>query len=66
MRRKNIISDEKKINESNFYRDKKLFKTDDINVNKILVSKKEPYGKKKAHLDTLLDKMILMTLNHYV
>ena len=66
MRRKNIISDDKKINESNFYRDKKLFKTDDINVNKILVSKKEPYGKKKAHLDILLDKMILMTLNHYV
>ena len=47
MKRKNIISYHKKINESNFYRDKKLFKTDDINVNKILVSKKEPYGKKK-------------------
>ena len=25
---------------------KKLFKTDDIDVNKILVSKIEPYGKK--------------------
>ena len=30
------------INISNFYRNKKLFKIDDIDVNKILVSKKEP------------------------
>ena len=30
-----------------FYKNKKIFKIDDIDVNKILVSKEEPYGKKK-------------------
>ena len=32
----------------NFSKNKKLFQIDDINVNKMLVSKKEPYGTKKA------------------
>ena len=45
---KNKIFDDKKINKSNFYKNKKLFKIDDIDVNKILVSKKEPYGKKSS------------------
>ena len=44
---KNIILDDKKINKSNFHRKKKLFNIHDIDVNQILVSKKEPYGKKK-------------------
>ena len=44
---KNIIFDDKKINKSNFHRNKKLFNIYDIDVNQILVSKKEPYGKKK-------------------
>ena len=43
---KNISLDDKKINKSNFYRNKKLFNIDDIDVNKILVSKKETDGKK--------------------
>ena len=30
----------------NFYKSKKLFKTEDIDINKILISKIEPYGKK--------------------
>ena len=38
----------KKINKSDFYKNKKVFKLVDINVNKILVSKKEPYGTKNA------------------
>ena len=38
--------DNKKINKSNFYITKRLFKIDDINIDKILISKKEPYGKK--------------------
>ena len=38
----------KKINKSNFYKNRKLSKTDDIDVNKILVSKKESYGKKSS------------------
>ena len=31
-----------------FIKAKKLFNIDDINVNKILVSKKEPYGKESS------------------
>ena len=46
MSEKNIIFNDKKISKSNFYRNKKLFNIDDIDVNKILISKKEPYGKK--------------------
>ena len=37
---------DKEINKSNFYKNKKIFKTEDIDINKILVSKKEPYCKK--------------------
>ena len=40
----NLIFDNKKINKSNFYKIKKLSKIDDIEVNKILISKKEGYG----------------------
>ena len=41
-----INFDNKKIKKSNFYnRNKKIFNIDDIDVNKILVSKKEQYGK---------------------
>ena len=47
MSKKSINFDDKKINESNFYIKKKLFKIDDIDVNKIVVSKTEPYGTKK-------------------
>ena len=36
-----------KINNNNFYKTKKLFKIDDIDANKILISKREPYGKKR-------------------
>ena len=46
--RKNIKSDDKKINKSNFYKNEKLFKIDDIDVNKILISKKEQYGTNKS------------------
>ena len=38
---KSINFEDKKINKSNFYRNKKLFKTEDIDINNILVSKKE-------------------------
>ena len=50
MSRKKINFDSKKIEISNFYKDKnkKIYNIDDIDVNKILVSKKEPYGKKNA------------------
>ena len=48
MSRKNINFDDKKISKSDFYKNKKLNKIDDIDVNNILVSKKEPYGTKNS------------------
>ena len=48
MNEKNIIFDHKKINNSNFYKNKKLFNIYDIDIDKILISKKEPYGKKSS------------------
>ena len=42
----NLNFDNKNINKSDFHnKNKKLFNIDDIDVNKILVSKKEQYGK---------------------
>ena len=43
---KNINFENKKINKSNSYKNKKTFDIDDVDVNKILISKKEPSGKK--------------------
>ena len=48
MSRKNINFVDKKIKKSEFYKNKKVNSTDDINVNKILVLKKEPYGTKNS------------------
>ena len=46
MNGKNINFDNKKIKKGDFYnKTKKIFNIDDIDVNKILVSKKEQYGK---------------------
>ena len=42
----NLNFNEKKIKKSTFYKSKRIYSTDDINVNNILVSKKEPYGTK--------------------
>ena len=46
MSAKNIIFDDKKLKKSDFYKNKKIFNIDYIDVNKVLVSKKEPYGTK--------------------
>ena len=43
-----IIFDDKKIKKSNFYKNKKLFKMDDRDANKIFVSNKEPYATNKS------------------
>ena len=43
---KNINFDDKKIKRSSFYKNKKINNIEDIDVNNILVSKKEPYGTK--------------------
>ena len=45
---RNFIFDDKKISKSNFYKNKKLFNIYDIDVDKILISKKEPYGEKSS------------------
>ena len=41
---KSINFGDKKINKGGFYKNKKLFKIEDININQILVSEKESYG----------------------
>ena len=48
MSEKSINFDDKKINKSSFYKNKKLFSWNDIDVNKILVSKKESYDTKNS------------------
>ena len=64
MSEKNVNFGDKKIKKSDFYKNRKEIKIDDIDVNKILVSKEEPYGS-KIYLNTLLDTMIMMLLEHY-
>ena len=55
---KSIYFDDKKINESNFYKNKKLFNIHDLDVNKILASKKK-HMVQKIHLNTSLDIMMM-------
>ena len=63
---KNINFDDEKIKKSEFYQ-KKAFQIDDVDVNKILVSKKKLFGiVQRMHLNTLLDIMIMILLDHYV
>ena len=44
----NITFNDRKINKCNFYRTKRLFTMNDIDVNKIWISKKEHYGKRST------------------
>ena len=48
MNGKNINFDDKEIRKKIFYKNKKVFQTDNIDVNKILVSKKGTYGTKES------------------
>ena len=41
---KSVSFDDKKIKRSDFYKNKKVFQIDNIDANKILVYKEEPYG----------------------
>ena len=43
---KSINFEDKKISKSNFYRNRKLFKIEDVDINNVLVFKKESYGTK--------------------
>ena len=48
MSEKDITLGDKKIKKSDFYKNKKVIKIDDIDASKILVSKEEPYGIKNS------------------
>ena len=52
MNGKTINFDNKKIKKVTFTKkqNKKIFDIDDIGINKILVSKKEPHGKNNSHI----------------
>ena len=41
------VSEDKKIKKSNIHKNKKILKIDHIDSNKVLVSKEEPYDKKR-------------------
>ena len=45
---KTIIFNDKKVRKSNFYKNKKINRIEDIDINNVLVSKKEPYGTKNS------------------
>ena len=62
-----INFDNENIKKSDFYnKNKKIFNIDNIDVNNILISKKEQYGKNNIIINTLLGIMITMLLNHYI
>ena len=63
---KSINFDDQKINKSNFYKNKKLFNKYDLDVNKILVSKKELCSKKINLHTSLHILMMMMSLDHYL
>ena len=46
MKGKNVNFGDKKIKKSDFYKNKKVTKIEDIDINKILASKEEPYDTK--------------------
>ena len=61
---KNINFDDKKIKKSIFYKNKRIYGTDFIDVNNILVSKKS-HTVQKILVNTLSDTMIMIILDHY-
>ena len=66
MNGKSINLNDKKIKKAEFYQNKKTSNIDDIDVNKVLVSKKEQYAENNSFIFTLSDIMIMMLLDHYV
>ena len=65
MSRKNINFDDKKIRKNDFYKNKKLNRIDNIDINKMLVSKKKSYGNKNS-LKYFIGYNDMMLLDHYV
>ena len=62
---KSINFDNKKILKSDFYKNKKLLKIEDIDINKVFFSKKNQMVQKML-LHILLDTLMMMKLNQYV
>ena len=58
---KNVNFGNKKTLKSDFYKSKKVVKTDNFDVNEILVSKEEPYGTKNSFSKPLCIKLPQMT-----
>ena len=56
----NITFDDKKINKSNFYKSKKIFEIDDIDVDKILILKDSDMLQ-TSQLNISLDIMLMMS-----
>ena len=65
MNKKSINFNDKKIKSDFYSKNKKIFNIDDIDVNKILVSKKNNMVN-IIHLNTLLGIMITVLLDHYI
>ena len=62
---RSINFDDKKVKKMTFTKNIYIFNIDDIDNNKILVSKKKHMAN-IIHLNTLSDMMIMMLLDHYV
>ena len=45
---KTINFNDKKVRKSSFYKNEKIYGIEDIDINNVLVSKKEPYGTKSS------------------
>ena len=56
----NITFDDKKINKSNFYKSKKIFEVDDIDVDKILILKDSDMLQ-TSQLNISLDIMLMVS-----
>ena len=65
MSRKKINFDYKILEKNDFYENKKVFNIDDIDVNKYQFLKKSHMAQ-RMHLNTSLDIMIIILLDHYV
>ena len=63
---KSVKFGDKKNQKSDFYKNKKVIKIDDIDINKILVSKEEPYGSKNVFKYFIGYNDNDMLLDHYV
>ena len=63
---KSINFDNKNIQKSDFYKNKKLFKIEDTDINKVYFSLKNNHMAQKMRLNILLYTLIMMKLNQYV